>query len=133
MRQRKYSIIVFLLFLFIAVQPGWSEQISLKFSFKTNSIADDDLNTWIHSNNNLWRDWQDNQGGELTGAFVPLSYGPGFEIEVRIPIFKGLALNFGGSTKFSDAQEELSRWKIRRQPKYKPSILKTKYLLSHLR
>lgn len=105
MRHRKYFFIIFLLFLFSAVQPGWSEQISLKFSFKTNNIADDDLNAWINSYNNLWRDWQDAQGGELTGAYVPLSYGPGFEVEVRIPIFKGLALDFGGGTKFSDAQE----------------------------
>ena len=52
-----------------------AEHIHLKFSFKTNSVGDGDLNTWIQSANSLWRDWQQHHGGQLEGQFAPIDYG----------------------------------------------------------
>lgn len=71
--------------------------ISLKFSYAGNSAAPSDVNTWIHSYNRLWSDWHQSHGGQLQGEFTPLDYQGSLEIELRIPLFSGAALNMAGS------------------------------------
>lgn len=77
--------------------PARSERVSLKFSYSTNGITGNDINTWIDSFNLLWQDWRNVNGGDLQGQFVPINFSNGLEIELRIPLYKGLAINLAGS------------------------------------
>jgi hypothetical protein len=66
-------------------------------SCSTNSIQKGDLFISTESYNTLWQDWKNSKGGSLSGMFDPLTYGVTYELELRIPIFSGFALNLGGS------------------------------------
>ncbi len=77
--------------------PARGERVSLKFSYSTNRISGNDINTWIDSFNLLWQDWKNVNGGDLQGQFVPIKFPNGLELELRIPLYKGLALNLAGS------------------------------------
>lgn len=83
--------------LLLVAMPVSGENIGFKFSLATRSIGDDDVNLWVNAAQQLWQDWQQASGGQLEGDFTPLSYGAGLEIEMRVPIFAGLALNLSGS------------------------------------
>jgi hypothetical protein len=85
-----------------------AEHIHLRFSFKTNSMGDGDLNTWVQSVGSRWRDWQQQNGGQLEGQFAPVDYGSNLEVELRIPLFAGLALNIGGSRLSSSADGQIN-------------------------
>jgi hypothetical protein len=76
--------------------PALGERASLKFSYSTNGITGADINTWIDSFNLLWQDWKNVNGGDLQGQFTPLSFSNGLEIELRVPLYKGLAINLAG-------------------------------------
>jgi hypothetical protein len=104
MRIIKTLILITLLLTIFFISPADAEKISLKFSLATNSIGEGDINPWIADQNQQWRDWQQANGGTLSGEFMPLSYGSNFEIELRIPIFAGFAINLGGRTKIMDTQ-----------------------------
>ena len=52
-----------------------AEQVSLKFSFMTNSINGNDVNTWIASSNRLWQDVKLSRGGDLQGQFNSIDFG----------------------------------------------------------
>lgn len=96
----KKKILFFsLLFIMLLLLPQYSQadKVGIKFSYLSNSISSGDINTWIDSYNSLWKDWQAQKGGQLTGQFEPIVYGPSYEFELRIPIFKGFALNFSGT------------------------------------
>ncbi len=67
--------------------PARSERVSLKFSYSTNGITGNDINTWIDSFNLLWQDWRNVNGGDLQGQFVPINFSNGLEIELRIPLY----------------------------------------------
>ena len=88
-------------FLFVLIawtfQPVFAENISFKFSFNTNNIQRGDIFTSTESFNTLWQDWKNSKGGSLNGRFDPITYGYNYELELRIPIFSGFALNMGGS------------------------------------
>lgn len=99
----KFLFLLFILFS-ISFHPAFAEKISLKFSYKQNSISDGDLNTWIKSFNSLWKDWENSKGGRLEGTFSPISYGFNFEVEMRIPIISRLFLNLSGG-RLSDDKE----------------------------
>lgn len=73
------------------------DYISIKFSYAGNSAAPGDINKWVNSFNKLWTDWQQASGGQIQGEFTPLDYDAGLEIELRIPVLAGLALNMAGS------------------------------------
>ncbi len=95
----KYIYLKTFLFVLIACtfQPVFAEKISLKFSINTNNIQRGDLFTSTESFNSLWQDWKNSKGGSLNGRFDPITYGYNYELELRIPIFSGFALNLGGS------------------------------------
>ncbi len=88
-------------FLFVLMawtfQPAFAENVSFKFSFNTNNIQRGDLFTSTESFNTLRQDWKNSKGGSLNGRFDPITYGYNYELELRIPIFSGFALNLGGS------------------------------------
>lgn len=79
------------------LQPVYAENVSFKFSYNTNNIQRGDLFTSTESFNTLWQDWKINNGGSVNGMFNPVTYGSNYELELRIPIFSGFALNLGGS------------------------------------
>lgn len=83
--------------LLIFSSPLQSEKVSLKFSFKTNSVGESDVHTWINSYNTLWKDYQTSKGGSISGQFELPHFGANYEIELRIPIVSGFALNLAGS------------------------------------
>ncbi len=77
-------------------QPVMGERISFKLGYRTNSISGNDINTWIDSFNLLWKDYQGLNGGDLQGQFTPINYSGGIDLELRITLYKGLALNLAG-------------------------------------
>lgn len=97
--------IIFLIFgSFLVLCPVAAEKVSLGFSFKSNSVGESDINTWINSYNSLWTDWQNKNGGSLSGQFEPIGYGSGFEVDLRIHLIEGLALTLAGSHLASDKE-----------------------------
>ena len=107
MKNRKAHYFIVLLIL-LSPTLSRADHVNLKLSFKTNSIGAGDLNTWIQSTNSLWQDWRQQNGGQLDGQFVPVDYGSNFEIELRIPLFSGLALNIGGSQLSSSSDSQIN-------------------------
>ena len=77
-------------------QPALGERISFKLGYRTNNISGNDINTWIDSFNLLWKDYQGLNGGDLQGQFTPISFSGGLDLELRITLYKGLALNLAG-------------------------------------
>jgi hypothetical protein len=104
MRKLTISFIVWIAIFLIISSPLTAEKISLKISYNSASVSKSDLNTWIDSYNVFWIDWQAHTNGQLEGQFDSLNYGPKYEVELRIPLFAGFALNLGGSH-FSNASE----------------------------
>jgi len=93
-----FKTLLFVLLLW-TLQPSFvsAENVSFKFSYNTNNIQQGDLYQSTESFNTLWMDWKTSKGGNLVGMFDPPSYGFNFEMEMRIPLFFGFALNLGGS------------------------------------
>lgn len=89
----------------LLVCPALAEKISLRLSFCTTDVASGDINTWLESFTQLWHDWQKANGGTVQGLFSPLDYGSTFDVELRIPIVAGFALNLSGS-RLSAKQED---------------------------
>ncbi|NOR15166.1 MAG: hypothetical protein GQ544_05645 [Candidatus Aminicenantes bacterium] len=104
MKSLKLKPLFCLLLLAVLAQPMLAERASLKLSFITNSISGNDVNTWIESYNTLWQDVRSSQGGDLQGQFTPIDFGSTLEFELRIPLYKGFAINFAGSY-FSSSTE----------------------------
>lgn len=91
--------------LYLFVSPTLAEKISLRFSICTSNVAGGDIDTWLESFTQLWQDWQNANGGSVQGLFSPLDYGTTFDVELRIPIVAGFALNLSGS-RLSTQQED---------------------------
>ena len=104
MRKSRINLILWLVVLSVVTSPLAGEKISFKISYNTASINKGDLNTWIDSYNTFWNDWQEYSNGQLEGQFNTLKYGPKYEVELRIPLFAGVAFNLCGSH-FSTAEE----------------------------
>jgi hypothetical protein len=100
----KTSIVLLVLLLTAFPISLSGETISFKFSYNTASMSSGDINAWIDSYNARWKDWQSYWQGELDGGFDTLTYGPKYEVEMRIPLVFGLALNLSGSH-FSQSSE----------------------------
>lgn len=83
-----------------------AEKISLKISYKTNTISRGDIFDWVDSNNMLWEDWQNLQGGSLEGQFTHPNYKANYEFELRIPIVAGFALSLAGSSRQKSRTED---------------------------
>jgi len=94
---KKIAVILAVALLFLIVGPLSAEKISLKLSFNLNSYTEGDMEEWIRGNNSLWQDYSAEFPGSLSGQFLNPEYGSNFEIELRIPVFKGLAVNLAGS------------------------------------
>lgn len=107
MNNRKRVLLLFIAVLFLFFRPVSAEKISLKLSFNTNFIGDGDINTWVESFNSLWTDWQNSKGGQLRGEFVPIHYGNSYELELRIPIVAGFALNLSGTRHSSQKEGQI--------------------------
>jgi len=97
MNRSRLTLVFGIVVLLALSSPLTGEKISLKISYNTASISKGDLNTWIDSYNTRWIDWQSKYSGQLEGRLNPLKYGPKYEVELRIPLFLGLALNLSGS------------------------------------
>lgn len=104
MRGSKIDTILWIAVLLMIVSPLSGEKIGLKISYNTASMSKGDLNTWIDSYNTFWNDWTAVNNGQLDGQFNTLKYGPKYEVELRIPLILGLALNLSGSH-FNNAEE----------------------------
>lgn len=94
------KIWIWLLMAALSVGNGFlqaEDYISLKLCYASISSEPSDVNAWVNSYNQLWSDWQQAYGGQLQGEFTPLDYSSGLEIELRIPVMAGLALNIAGS------------------------------------
>jgi hypothetical protein len=104
MNKSRINLILLFAVLLVVSSPLAGEKISLKISYNTASVTKSDLNTWIDSYNNFWNDWQAFSNGQLEGQFNRLNYGPNYEVELRIPLFAGIAFNLCGSS-FSSAEE----------------------------
>lgn len=104
MNKKRTIISLFIISFLIAFHPALAEKISLKLSYNTSSISGSDLNTWLESLNSIWNDWQKAKGGQVEGHFELFSYGPKYEVELRIPISWGIALNLSGNY-FNSAKE----------------------------
>lgn len=104
MRKSTISSIVWIAVFLVISSPLAAEKISLKISYNSASVSKSDLNTWIDSYNIFWNDWQAYTNGQLEGQFSSLNFGPKYEVELRIPLFAGIAFNLGGSH-FSNASE----------------------------
>lgn len=103
------SFLIFVFFLIlIASNAAHAEKISVRFSYNYNSINKGDINTWINSSNSLWKERQKTNGGLLEGQFISPSYGPTFEMELRIPIISGFALNLAGNQISSKREGNIS-------------------------
>jgi hypothetical protein len=94
-KKRIWLTLFFAMSLFM-VSPLSAEKISLKLSFSLNTFSEGDLEGWVRSLNSLWQDYSALNPGSLTGAFAAPSYGSNFELELRIPIFRGFGLNLAG-------------------------------------
>jgi len=104
--RKKVNVILFAIIIFLFTSPlGRAEHLSIKLSYNSNSIGEGDINSWLNSYNSLWNDWKEIRGGQLEGKFIPLSYGSSYEVELRIPLFEGFALNMGVCNSFADIQE----------------------------
>jgi hypothetical protein len=88
--------------------PAQGERISLKFSYGSNNISGTDINTWIDSFNQLWADWKTLNNGDLQGQFAPIDFSGGLEFGLRIPLYKGLALNLAASRYSSSSEGAVS-------------------------
>ena len=104
MTKKKILAILAVALVFFLVHPLSAEKISLKLSFNLNSYTDGDLAEWIGGLNTLWQDYNSAYPGSLSGQFLTPQYGSNFEVELRIPIFKGFAVNLAGS-RTSGAEE----------------------------
>ena len=76
---------------------SFADKIQFRISYNLNSIEKGDINRWVDSYNTLWTDWAAQSGGQISGEFKPIKYGPSYEFELRIPLYKGFALNLSGS------------------------------------
>jgi len=104
MSKSRINFILWIAVFLVVSSPLAGEKISLKISYNTASVSKGDLNTWIDSYNARWIDWQSQNSGQLNGQLNPLKYGPKYEVELRIPLFAGFALNLCGS-RFIRAEE----------------------------
>jgi hypothetical protein len=104
MKKLKINAVLFIAVLLVVSSPLAGEKISFKISYNTASVSTGDLNTWINSYNTRWRDLQAQENGQLDGQLLPLKYGPNFEVELRISLVAGFALNLAGS--YFNSREE---------------------------
>jgi len=104
MSRSKINFTLWIAVLLVVSLPLSGETISFKISYNTASVSKGDLNTWIDSYNTFWNDWSAANNGQLDGQFNSLRYGPKYEVELRIPLFLGLAFNLSGSH-FNSAEE----------------------------
>jgi len=97
MNKKRILVILAVVLVFLMVRPLSAEKISLKLSFNLNSYAEGDLEEWIRGLNTLWQDYSTAMPGSLSGQFLAPNYGSNFEVELRIPVFNGFAVNLAGS------------------------------------
>lgn len=103
---KKISFLLGSLLLFFLIHPGvQAEKISLRFSFKTNTINTGDIFSWIDSYNLLWEDWQNKQGGILEGQFNPPKYKANYEFELRFAVVAGFSLTLAGGSPLQSQTE----------------------------
>lgn len=106
--KKKQTLYLIVILIMVLPSLGRAKHINLKLSFNSNSIGDGDINSWIRSANSLWRDWNQQKGGQLNGEFAPIDYGFNFEVELRVPLYAGFALNIGGSQLSSNNDGQVS-------------------------
>jgi hypothetical protein len=85
------------LLLAAAFAPLRAERVSVRLSLRTYAAPEGDIDAWLSSYNDLWASYGVKHGGTIQGAFEPPRLGSSWEVEVRFPLFAGLALDLGGS------------------------------------
>jgi hypothetical protein len=109
MKTRRFmALIAPAMLLALLAHPMYGERISLKFCFGSNNISGTDINTWVDSFNQLWTDWKTLNQGDLQGRFTPIDYSGSLEVGLRIPLFKGLALNLAAGRYASSGEGAVS-------------------------
>ena len=101
---KRHIFLIVCMVIFCTGLPLEAEHVSFRITYNLNSIGTGDINTWINATNSLWQDWNGRIGGQLSGEFLPIEYGPSYEFEMRIPIYKGFALNLAGTSLSSTSE-----------------------------
>ena len=109
-KMQKLKSILALTFLLISVCifSYGKESISFRISYNANSLNMGDVNTWIESFNESWEDYAALNSGNLQGEFNPLDYKNNFEFSLRIPIYKGFAINGSGGQSSSISEGDIT-------------------------
>lgn len=81
-----------------------AEKISFRLTYHNLSLPQSDLDSWISSYNQMWKDWSAQKGGSTSGEFLPPNYNSMTELGINITIFSGFSLCLSGS-KFSSKEE----------------------------
>lgn len=97
MSKKRIIAILAVALVFLMARPLAAEKISLKLSYNFNSYTEGDLTQWIQGLNTLWQDYSSAYPGSVSGEFLVPNYGSNIEIELRIPVFMGFAVNLAGS------------------------------------
>jgi hypothetical protein len=97
MSKKRTIVILAVALVFLMARPLAAEKISLKLSYNFNSYTEGDLAEWIRGLNTLWQDYSSAYPGSVSGQFFVPQYGSNIEVELRIPIIKGFALNLAGN------------------------------------
>lgn len=108
-----YLIVIFTLCLILMAyqNPLHAEKISFQLNYLFPSFPSNDLDLWLTSSNQLWKDWAAAKNGSITGKFPSLQYSPSLELGFRVTILSGLSLIISGShfSSQSEGQVEFIR------------------------
>jgi hypothetical protein len=96
-RRCRRTVAALTLLLLTALAPLRAERVSVRLSLRTYAAPEGDLDAWLSSYNALWTSYGAKYGGSVQGAFQPPQLGSDWEVELRVPLFAGLALDAAGS------------------------------------
>ena len=109
MKKKAVICLVFgtIFFLTLSLTSLQAEKISFQINYCFPSFPANDLDQWLSSYNQLWKDWATTKNGTLSGQFPAPQYSPSLELGLRIAILPGLALTFSGSHFSSQAEGQV--------------------------
>jgi len=102
-----YLVSGWVFFSILTLAPLQAEKISFQLNYWIPSFPSNDLDQWLSSYNQLWKDWAATKNGTLSGEFPSLQYSPSFELGMRIAIFPGFSLSISGSHFSSQAEGQI--------------------------
>jgi len=108
MPKLKFFLTLTFLLIIVCVSSYGKENVSLRISYNANSMNIGDVNTWIESFNESWKDYAALNNGNLQGELNPLDFKNNLEFSVRIPIYQGFAINGSGGQSSSIAEGDIT-------------------------